>query len=171
MYISMNSSSLCPRLVQKLYVLCWFLLSSVLMINLCISCWTFLLLNMISFLLVHHHGSKMLRSESNSSITQSPIGWQISQYLTLFHEPTSGMCVCTSECVLLVLVSVCWSTIAVCERSSWMAFSQTVSTHYQLSFNSGWFSCMQLFCVLSLSLKSLFWDLSPQMSSFDSLSM
>ncbi|XP_035848604.1 dystonin isoform X9 [Sander lucioperca] len=39
---------------------------------------------------VHHHGSKMLRSESNSSITQSPIGWQISQYLTLFHEPTSA---------------------------------------------------------------------------------
>ncbi|XP_034057777.1 dystonin isoform X10 [Gymnodraco acuticeps] len=39
---------------------------------------------------VHHHGSKMLRSESNSSITQSPIGWQISQYLTLLHEPTSA---------------------------------------------------------------------------------
>ncbi|XP_031697450.1 dystonin isoform X4 [Anarrhichthys ocellatus] len=37
---------------------------------------------------VHHHGSKMLRSESNSSITQSPIGWQISNYLTLLHEPT-----------------------------------------------------------------------------------
>ncbi|XP_060895593.1 dystonin [Labrus mixtus] len=37
---------------------------------------------------VHHHGSKMLRSESNSSITQSPIGWQISQYLTMLHEPT-----------------------------------------------------------------------------------
>ncbi|KAM8858982.1 dystonin isoform 4-T4 [Spinachia spinachia] len=37
---------------------------------------------------VHHHGSKMLRSESNSSITQSPIGWQISNLLTLLHEPT-----------------------------------------------------------------------------------
>nr|XP_043901251.1 dystonin isoform X3 [Solea senegalensis] len=37
---------------------------------------------------VHHHGSKMLRSESNSSITQSPIGWQISHFLTLLHEPT-----------------------------------------------------------------------------------
>ncbi|XP_068423332.1 dystonin isoform X15 [Clinocottus analis] len=37
---------------------------------------------------VHHHGSKMLRSESNSSITQSPIGWQISHYLTSLHEPT-----------------------------------------------------------------------------------
>ncbi|CDQ64675.1 unnamed protein product [Oncorhynchus mykiss] len=41
---------------------------------------------------VHHHGSKMLRSESNSSITQSPIGWQqISHFLTLLHEPPSGM--------------------------------------------------------------------------------
>ncbi|XP_032397345.1 dystonin isoform X23 [Etheostoma spectabile] len=39
---------------------------------------------------VHHHGSKMLRSESNSSITQSPIGWQISHYLTLLHETTSA---------------------------------------------------------------------------------
>ncbi|XP_077960933.1 dystonin isoform X8 [Gasterosteus aculeatus] len=37
---------------------------------------------------VHHHGSKMLRSESNSSITQSPIGWQISNLLTMLHEPT-----------------------------------------------------------------------------------
>ncbi|XP_058507341.1 dystonin isoform X8 [Solea solea] len=37
---------------------------------------------------VHHHGSKMLRSESNSSITQSPIGWQISHFLTSLHEPT-----------------------------------------------------------------------------------
>uniref|UniRef100_A0AAV2JR41 Dystonin n=1 Tax=Knipowitschia caucasica TaxID=637954 RepID=A0AAV2JR41_KNICA len=37
---------------------------------------------------VHHHGSKMLRSESNSSITQSPIGWQISNFLLLRHEPT-----------------------------------------------------------------------------------
>ncbi|XP_076019188.1 dystonin isoform X10 [Genypterus blacodes] len=39
---------------------------------------------------VHHHGSKMLRSESNSSITQSPIGWQISHILSLLHEPTSA---------------------------------------------------------------------------------
>ncbi|XP_068183099.1 dystonin [Antennarius striatus] len=39
---------------------------------------------------VHHHGSKMLRSESNSSITQSPIGWQISHFLTLLHEPISA---------------------------------------------------------------------------------
>ncbi|XP_019902781.3 dystonin isoform X25 [Esox lucius] len=40
---------------------------------------------------VHHHGSKMLRSESNSSITQSPIGWQqISHFLTLLHEPSSA---------------------------------------------------------------------------------
>ncbi|XP_064858702.1 dystonin-like isoform X6 [Oncorhynchus nerka] len=40
---------------------------------------------------VHHHGSKMLRSESNSSITQSPIGWQqISHFLTLLHEPPSA---------------------------------------------------------------------------------
>ncbi|KAM3862819.1 dystonin [Diretmus argenteus] len=39
---------------------------------------------------VHHHGSKMLRSESNSSITQSPIGWQISHLLTMLHEPTSA---------------------------------------------------------------------------------
>ncbi|XP_044068912.1 dystonin isoform X20 [Siniperca chuatsi] len=39
---------------------------------------------------VHHHGSKMLRSESNSSITQSPIGWQISHILTLLHEPASA---------------------------------------------------------------------------------
>lgn len=62
---------------------------------------------MVSFLLVHHHGSKMLRSESNSSITQSPIGWQISHFLTMLHEPTCGMCVCTSERSLLALVSVC----------------------------------------------------------------
>ncbi|KAG7511569.1 dystonin isoform X3 [Solea senegalensis] len=62
---------------------------------------------------VHHHGSKMLRSESNSSITQSPIGWQISHFLTLLHEPTCGMCVCTSERVLLVLVLAC-TTVAVC---------------------------------------------------------
>ncbi|XP_069395304.1 microtubule-actin cross-linking factor 1 isoform X22 [Paralichthys olivaceus] len=39
---------------------------------------------------VHHHGSKMLRSESNSSITQSPIGWQISHFFSLLHEPTSA---------------------------------------------------------------------------------
>ncbi|XP_078788478.1 dystonin isoform X43 [Oryzias latipes] len=39
---------------------------------------------------VHHYGSKMLRSESNSSITQSPIGWQISHFLSLLHEPTSA---------------------------------------------------------------------------------
>ncbi|KAF7667067.1 hypothetical protein LDENG_00080080 [Lucifuga dentata] len=39
---------------------------------------------------VHHHGSKMLRSESNSSITQSPIGWQISHFLSLLHEPTNA---------------------------------------------------------------------------------
>ncbi|XP_026209864.1 dystonin isoform X3 [Anabas testudineus] len=39
---------------------------------------------------VHHHGSKMLRSESNSSITQSPIGWQISHILSLLHEPTTS---------------------------------------------------------------------------------
>lgn len=66
---------------------------------------------MASFLLVHHHGSKMLRSESNSSITQSPIGWQISHFLSLLHDPTCGMCVCTSECVLLV--SAC-SAVAAC---------------------------------------------------------
>ncbi|XP_047191316.1 dystonin isoform X4 [Scophthalmus maximus] len=39
---------------------------------------------------VHHHGSKMLRSESNSSITQSPIGWHISHLLSLLHEPESA---------------------------------------------------------------------------------
>ncbi|XP_068613208.1 dystonin-like [Brachionichthys hirsutus] len=39
---------------------------------------------------VHHHGSKMLRSESNSSITQSPIGWQISHFFTSLHEPFSA---------------------------------------------------------------------------------
>ncbi|XP_061914261.1 dystonin isoform X3 [Entelurus aequoreus] len=39
---------------------------------------------------VHHHGSKMLRSESNSSITQSPLGWQISHFLSQLHEPTSS---------------------------------------------------------------------------------
>ena len=52
---------------------------------------------------VHHHGSKMLRSESNSSITQSPLGWQISNLLTVLHDPDSGMCVCTST----VLARVC----------------------------------------------------------------
>lgn len=93
------------------HVLCLSLLSSVfndLSIS-CFSCQTSALLNSLSFLLVHHHGSKMLRSESNSSITQSPIGWQISHFLTMLHEhePTSGMCVCTSERVLLVLVPVC----------------------------------------------------------------
>nr|XP_023651014.1 dystonin isoform X10 [Paramormyrops kingsleyae] len=39
---------------------------------------------------VHHHGSKMLRSESNSSITQSPIGWQLSHFLSLFHPGAKG---------------------------------------------------------------------------------
>ncbi|XP_029031772.1 dystonin isoform X27 [Betta splendens] len=39
---------------------------------------------------VHHHGSKMLRSESNSSITQSPLGWQISHFLSLLHDPTAS---------------------------------------------------------------------------------
>ncbi|XP_030234357.1 dystonin isoform X13 [Gadus morhua] len=39
---------------------------------------------------VHHHGSKMLRSESNSSITQSPLGWQISNLLTVLHDPNSA---------------------------------------------------------------------------------
>ena len=52
---------------------------------------------------MHHHGSKMLRSESNSSITQSPLGWQISNLLTVLHDPNSGMCVCTST----VLARVC----------------------------------------------------------------
>lgn len=90
---------------------CLFLLS-LLIITFCLPAKTFLLLNIISFLLVHHHGSKMLRSESNSSITQSPIGWQISHILSLLHEPTSGMFVCTSECVLCVAVGVscCVST-------------------------------------------------------------
>lgn len=115
----MKPSSLCPRWVQKLYALCLFLLSVLIINFLFFSWWTFLLLNMISFLLVHHHGSKMLRSESNSSITQSPIGWQISHFLTLLHEPTSGMCVCTSERALLVLVLAC-SSVAVraCVRVS-----------------------------------------------------
>ncbi|KAG9344217.1 hypothetical protein JZ751_010886 [Albula glossodonta] len=47
---------------------------------------------------VHHHGSKMLRSESNSSITQSPIGWQLSHFLSLLHP--GGMCAsaCACEC-------------------------------------------------------------------------
>ena len=92
--------------------LCYLLVSAFLCINDPISC--FLLLNMTPFLLVHHHGSKMLRSESNSSITQSPIGWQISHFLTLLHEPDSGMCVCTSECVPLG-VFYC-SCVCVCER-------------------------------------------------------
>ncbi|XP_073776575.1 dystonin isoform X31 [Danio rerio] len=39
---------------------------------------------------VHHHGSKMLRSESNSSITQSPIGWQLSHFLSLLHPSAKG---------------------------------------------------------------------------------
>ncbi|XP_062375938.1 dystonin [Sardina pilchardus] len=39
---------------------------------------------------VHHHGSKMLRSESNSSITQSPIGWHLSQFLSLVHPSAKG---------------------------------------------------------------------------------
>ncbi|KAG5831045.1 hypothetical protein ANANG_G00299720 [Anguilla anguilla] len=39
---------------------------------------------------VHHHGSKMLRSESNSSITQSPIGWQLSHFLSLLHPGAKG---------------------------------------------------------------------------------
>lgn len=110
MCISVKTSSLCPLIVQKLDVLCFCSLP------------TFLLLNVISFLLVHHHGSKMLRSESNSSITQSPIGWQISHFLTMLHEPDSGMCVCTSECVVLgvgpagVCVSV-WALVG-----EWMTY-------------------------------------------------
>lgn len=126
---------------------------------------------MISFLLVHHHGSKMLRSESNSSITQSPIGWQISHFLTLLHEPTSGMCVCTSERVLLVLVLVCTSVaVCVCERSSWMASPRTASAHNQLSLGSCRFSCMQLFVwVTSPAVtfsEPLFWDTKRRISSF-----
>ncbi|XP_016332646.1 dystonin isoform X6 [Sinocyclocheilus anshuiensis] len=39
---------------------------------------------------VHHHGSKMLRSESYSSITQSPIGWQLSHFLSLLHPSAKG---------------------------------------------------------------------------------
>ncbi|TSN48475.1 Dystonin [Bagarius yarrelli] len=39
---------------------------------------------------VHHYGSKMLRSESNSSITQSPIGWQLSHFLSLLHPSAKG---------------------------------------------------------------------------------
>lgn len=105
------------------------------------SCWTW-----VSFLLVHHHGSKMLRSESNSSITQSPIGWHISQFLSSLHEPTSGMCVCTYKCVF-VLVSVCPAVaVCVCECSSWMAPSWTSTTHNGQVNQPAGFSCMQL-CV------------------------
>ncbi|XP_042592002.1 dystonin isoform X20 [Cyprinus carpio] len=39
---------------------------------------------------VHHHGSKMLRSESNSSIAQSPIGWQLSHFLSLLQPSAKG---------------------------------------------------------------------------------
>jgi hypothetical protein len=49
----------------------------------------------VSFFLVHHHGSKMLRSESNSSITatQPAIGWQpislpLCSFLFLFPSLT-----------------------------------------------------------------------------------
>lgn len=101
-------------------------------------CWIWVL-----FPLVHHHGSKMLRSESNSSITQSPIGWQISQILTQLHEPTGGMCVCTSECV--PLCAGCTAVaVRVCERSSWMASSR--ATH-QPSVTPLWFFMHAVFCV------------------------
>lgn len=140
--IKPSSPSLC--LLQMLYVLYLFLLSC---INDQISC--FLLLNMTPFLLVHHHGSKMLRSESNSSITQSPIGWQISHFLTLLHEPDSGMCVCTSECVPLgVFYSSC---VCVWAASPWT----TGSIHNQPSFTSIWFSCMQFECCHFL--RGTFW--------------
>lgn len=89
--------------------------------------------------LVHHHGSKMLRSESNSSITQSPIGWQISQILTQLHEPTGGMCVCTSECVPLVLVVPLCVRVCVSVHCEWRPPEPLIS-HQSLC--SG-FSCMQ----------------------------
>lgn len=129
---------------------------------------------MILFLLVHHHGSKMLRSESNSSITQSPIGWQISHFLTLLHEPTSGMCVCTSECVLLALAPVChyslWQYVCVCELSSWMASPHTSSTHNQLSFSCGWFFLhavsMWVTSPAVIFSEALFWEFRHQISLF-----
>lgn len=142
--------------------LCYLLVSAFLCINDPISC--FLLLNMTPFLLVHHHGSKMLRSESNSSITQSPIGWQISHFLTLLHEPDSGMCVCTSECVPLGVFYCSCVCVCVWEASSWA----TGSTHNQPSFTSSWFSCMQLSAVTFS--EALLWDPRRQISSFLSLS-
>lgn len=70
----------------------------------------FVLRTQLLFLLVHHHGSKMLRSESNSSITQSPIGWQLSHFLSLLHP--SGMCASPCDCVCVCVCAPecsCWS--------------------------------------------------------------
>lgn len=125
---------------------------------------------MASFLLVHHHGSKMLRSESNSSITQSPIGWQISHFLSLLHEPTSGMCVCTSECVLLVLVLVCttvaaWAS-AHCEWHPHEPAPLTTITH---SAQAGFHACSCL-CeslhLLSLSLRHAYGTRRAKLAPF-----
>lgn len=88
----------------------------------------------------------MLRSESNSSITQSPIGWQISNFLTMLHEPTCGMCVCTSERVPLALV--CAPLTAppgcVCVRAhrEWVNVSRQ-----SRSPSDSCFPCMHLVCV------------------------
>lgn len=114
---------------------------------------------MVSFLLVHHHGSKMLRSESNSSITQSPIGWQISHFLSLLHEPTSGMCVCTSECVLLVLYLV-FTTVAACVSAhpEWHSHEPAPLTISQSSVLAGFHACNCLYeshHLLSLSPRNL----------------
>lgn len=115
---------------------------------------------MTSFLLVHHHGSKMLRSESNSSITQSPIGWQISHFFTSLHEPICGMCVCTSERVLLALALWC-TTVAVCVSATreWHHHQPAPLTINCLSSPFGFQACSYLYeshHSLALSLRHIF---------------
>lgn len=86
----------------------------------------------------------MLRSESNSSITQSPIGWQISNFLTMLHEPTCGMCVCT--------IRVCAACVGVCAADcAWLcahAHRERVSTsHYGHLAPAAFHACVVQVCV------------------------
>lgn len=78
----------------------------------------------VSFFLVHHHGSKMLRSESNSSITttQPTIGWQpLSLALPLSFS-------------LFLLLHSCFNHLFYCNmlHCLWLNSNPTVSWCFQI---------------------------------------